>query len=92
MNLQLAGIVAACFGMKSCFSRPIGVVVSNEMVKRFGMRGRLWVVQIVDGLLCVFLGRINTLWGSIIVMSCFSVFAQAASGLTFGVVPFVLQR
>lgn len=95
VNLQLAGTIAACFGMTNCFSRPIGGMVSDAMGKRFGMRGRLWglwVVQTVAGLLCVLLGRINTLWGSIIVMCCFSVFVQAASGLTFGVVPFVSQR
>ena len=95
VNLQLAGTIAACFGMTNCFSRPIGGMVSDEMGKRFGMRGRLWglwVVQTVAGLLCVLLGRINTLWGSIIEMCCFSVFVQAASGLTFGVVPFVSQR
>ena len=53
MNLHLAGTIAACFGMTNCFLRPIGGVVFDEMRKRFGMRGRLWVMQIVDGLLCV---------------------------------------
>ncbi len=57
MNLQLFGTVAACFGMTNCFLRPIGGVVSDEMRKRFGMRKRLWVVQIVAGLLCVLLGK-----------------------------------
>jgi NNP family nitrate/nitrite transporter-like MFS transporter len=95
LNLELAGTVAASFGMANFFSRPTGGLVSDEMAKRFGMRGRLWalwVVQTVAGLLCVLLGRVNSLWGSIAVMCCFSVFVQAASGLTFGVVPFVSKR
>lgn len=95
LNLELAGTVAASFGMANFFSRPTGGLVSDEMGKRFGMRGRLWalwVVQTVAGLLCVLLGRVNSLWGSIAVMCCFSVFVQAASGLTFGVVPFVSKR
>lgn len=95
VDLQLAGTIAASFGMANLFSRPIGGVISDKMGKRFGMRGRLWglwVVQTVAGLLCVLLGRINSLWGSIVVMCVFSVFVQAASGLTFGVVPFVSQR
>lgn len=95
LNLELAGTVAACFGMANFFSRPTGGLVSDEMGKRFGMRGRLWglwVVQTVAGLLCVLLGRVNSLWGSIVVMCCFSVFVQAASGLAFGVVPFVSKR
>lgn len=95
VNLQLAGTIAATFGMANCFSRPIGGVVSDKLGKRFGMRGRLWglwVVQTLAGLLCMLLGRVNSLWGSIIVMCGFSVFVQAASGLTFGVVPFVSKR
>ncbi|XP_075651838.1 high affinity nitrate transporter 2.7 [Castanea sativa] len=95
VDLQLAGTIAASFGMANLFSRPIGGVISDKMGKRFGMRGRLWglwVVQTVAGLLCVLLGRINSLWGSIVVMCGFSMFVQAASGLTFGVVPFVSQR
>ncbi|KAG2710429.1 hypothetical protein I3760_04G026500 [Carya illinoinensis] len=95
VNLQLAGTIAASFGIANCFSRPIGGMISDEMGKRFGMRGRLWglwVVQTLAGLLCVLLGRVKSLWGSIMVMCGFSVFVQAASGLTFGVVPFVSKR
>ncbi|KAE8021510.1 hypothetical protein FH972_007394 [Carpinus fangiana] len=95
LNLALAGTVAASFGMANFFSRPTGGLLSDAMGRRFGMRGRLWglwVVQTVAGLLCLLLGRVNSLWGSIVVMCCFSVFVQAASGLTFGVVPFVSKR
>lgn len=95
LNIEMAGAIAACFGLTNCFSRPAGGMVSDVMAKRFGMRGRLWgmwVVQTVAGLLCILLGRVNSLWGSIIVMCGFSVFVQAASGLTFGVVPFVSKR
>ncbi|XP_059452576.1 high affinity nitrate transporter 2.7-like [Corylus avellana] len=95
LNLELAGTEAASFGIMNLFSRPTGGLVSDEMGRRFGMRGRLWglwLVQTVAGLLCLLLGRVNSLWSSIVVMCCFSVFVQAASGLTFGVVPFVSKR
>lgn len=95
VNLEVAGALAASFGLANVVSRPGGGVVSDNMGRRFGMRGRLWglwVVQTVAGLLCVLLGRVETLWGSVVVMCCFSVFVQAASGLTFGVVPFVSKR
>ncbi|CAK8541152.1 unnamed protein product [Lathyrus sativus] len=95
VKLQTAGTIAACFGMTNLFSRPMGGFVSDKMGKSFGVRGRLWglwIVQTVAGLLCVLLGRVESLWSSIIVMCCFSVFVQAASGLTFGVVPFVSKR
>ncbi|OMO59224.1 hypothetical protein CCACVL1_24988 [Corchorus capsularis] len=73
----------------------MGGVVSDRMGKRFGIRGRLWglwVVQTVAGLLSVLLGRIGSLGGSVVVMCIFSIFVQASSGLTFGVVPFVSKR
>ncbi|CAI9780622.1 unnamed protein product [Fraxinus pennsylvanica] len=95
LDIETAGVIAASFGFANIVSRPAGGVVSDEMGRRFGMRGRLWslwVVQMVAGLLCYFLGRMNSLWGSILVMCCFSLFVQAASGLTFGVVPFVSNR
>lgn len=95
VNIQIAGMIAASFGMANLFSRPMGGVVSDEMGKRFGIRGRLWglwVVQTVAGLLCVLLGRVSSLWSSVVVMCGFSVFVQASSGLTFGVVPFVSKR
>ncbi|PRQ54000.1 hypothetical protein RchiOBHm_Chr2g0172731 [Rosa chinensis] len=51
------------------------------------MSGRLWGLwetQTVEGLLCLLLGRVNSLWSSILVMCVFSVFVQAAAELTFG--------
>lgn len=95
LDLQIAGAIAASFGLANIFSRPAGGILSDKMAKRFGMRGRLWslwVVLTMAGLLCILLGRTNSLWGSILVMCGFSLFVQAASGLTFGVVPFVSNR
>lgn len=95
VNLEVAGTIAASFGMANFFSRPSGGLISDMMGTRFDMRGRLWglwVTQTVAGFLCLSLGRVNSLWGSILVMCVFSVFVQAAAGLTFGVVPFVSQR
>ncbi|KAM7512478.1 hypothetical protein LguiB_011353 [Lonicera macranthoides] len=95
VKLETAGMIAASFGLANIVSRPAGGVVSDVMGRRFGMRGRLWslwLVQTVAGLLCLWLGQVNSLWGSIVVMCCFSFFVQGASGLTFGVVPFVSKR
>lgn len=95
VNMETAGVIASSFGFANWVSRPTGGVVSDELGRRFGMKGRLWglwVVQTVAGLLCIWLGRVKSLWGSIVVMCGFSFFVQAASGLTFGVVPFVSKR
>ncbi|XP_065015992.1 high-affinity nitrate transporter 2.3-like [Musa acuminata AAA Group] len=95
VNLRTAGIIAASFGLANIISRPGGGLLSDWMSRRYGMRGRLWslwVVQIVGGVLCIVLGRMNNLSAAIIVMVLFSFFVQAACGLTFGVVPFVSRR
>ncbi|KVI09193.1 Major facilitator superfamily [Cynara cardunculus var. scolymus] len=95
VNMETAGVIAASFGFANWVSRPTGGVVSDKLGRRFGMKGRLWglwVVQTVAGLLCIWLGRVDSLWGSVVVMCGFSFFVQAASGLTFGVVPFVSKR
>lgn len=95
LNLKRAGIIASVFGLMNIFTRPGGGILSDVMSRSFGMRGRLWILwllQSAGGLLCIVLGNVSTLSASVGVMVLFSIFVQAACGATFGIVPFISRR
>merc|ERR1711920_429555 len=59
---QIAGVYAACFGLMNIFARSWGGLLSDSMNAKYGMRGRLWamwVVQVIEGTFCVIMGVVT---------------------------------
>lgn len=96
LDLHIAGLLAAIFGMMNLFSRPSGGFLSDWVAKKWGMRGRiwaLWIVQTLGGLFCLLLGiTSHSLGATMAILVIFSIFCQQSCGLSFGIVPFVSKR
>jgi MFS transporter, NNP family, nitrate/nitrite transporter len=96
LNITTAGALGAIFGLMNLFTRATGGMISDLVALRWGMRGRIWalfLIQMTGGGFCILLGKVHySLGATIAVMIVFSIFCQQACGLHFGVSPFVSRR
>ena len=84
------------FGLMNLFSRASGGMLSDLAALRFGMRGRiwtLWIIQSLSGAFCIGMAYCSlSLNATIGLMVIFSIFCQQACGAHFGIVPFISRR
>merc|ERR1719199_2115455 len=82
VELVTAGLLGSLFGMMNLFARSVGGFVSDQAALRYGMRGRLWalwILQTVEGALCVLMGFAkDSLALTLVFMVLFSTFVQAS--------------
>jgi NNP family nitrate/nitrite transporter-like MFS transporter len=55
---QTAGLLASLYGLMNLFARSVGGWISDVSNKHYGMRGRLWscwIVQTLEGVMCMFM-------------------------------------
>jgi len=94
MPVVTAGMLSSLYGLMSLFACSIGGLMSDWADARWGMRGRLWclwIIQTLEGV--AFVLRVRAKKGGVVVcvaiMVFFSLFVQAAEGASYGVVPLV---
>ncbi|MCO5611669.1 hypothetical protein L7F22_065924 [Adiantum nelumboides] len=95
LTLFVAGVVASIFGLANFITRPFGGALSDFVARRFGMRGRLWVLwilQTLSGVFCIVLPRANGLEPAVVILLVFAIFCEGAGGATTSIIPFVSRR
>merc|ERR1719331_2925842 len=79
----------SCFGLMNPFARSLGGIASDLTASKYGMRGRLWalwIMQTLEGGLCIVMGRLYmTLPGTLVVMILFSTVVQMSEGASYAV-------
>jgi len=96
LSISTAATLGSIFMLTNFVTRPAGGFCSDMMAKRFGMRGRLWLLwclQTMAGVCsCLMFAARHTLGGTMTVIVFWSIFVPMSCGATFGVVPFVTRR
>jgi len=62
MKPTTAGPLGACFSLMNLFARSWGGILSDYCSKKFGIRGRIaamWIVQTIEGVFCILMGLVT---------------------------------
>ncbi|KAF4315701.1 hypothetical protein BBI17_008840 [Phytophthora kernoviae] len=87
-----ASAISSCFGLMCIFARAVGGYVSDISNRHYDMKGRISMQLLCLAFQAVFLylySQIRVLTWSIPCLVVFGFFAQASTGTTYGIVPYV---
>lgn len=62
LSLTLAGPLASIFGLVNIFARSLGGITSDWSARKWGIRGRIWMLWIwstIQGVLCIVMGLLT---------------------------------
>ena len=95
LSLTTAGVVAGSFGTMNLFARALGGIVSDRCNRRWGLRGRVWLLGCTicaEGLAMTLFSQMHWLPLAIGAMMLTGLFVKMSNGANYAVVPFVNQR
>lgn len=95
LGLKEAGVIAGTFGMMNLFARALGGVVGDKAGKKFGLKGRIFVLGaflLCEGLGLMLFSAMDALPWAIATMLLFALFLKMSNGATYSVVPFINNK
>jgi NNP family nitrate/nitrite transporter-like MFS transporter len=95
LGLKEAGFIAGSFGLMNIFARALGGIYGDKAGKKFGIRGRVFILAIflmLEGLGIILFSSLTMLPWAIAGMLVFALFLKMSNGATFAVVPFVNRK
>ncbi|KAH7468804.1 High affinity nitrate transporter 2.5 [Phytophthora ramorum] len=87
-----ASAISSCFGLMCIFARAVGGYASDVANRHYDMKGRITTQLLCLAFQAVFLylfSQLRVLAWSIPCLVVFGFFAQASTGTTYGIVPYV---
>lgn len=93
--LQLAGAIAASFGLMNIFARSLGGWMGDRCGNRWGLSGRvkwLFLALFGEGIALLLFSQATVLLTAVPLLVLFSLFVQMSEGATFAVVPLINRK
>lgn len=91
-SLIMAGALAGIFGGMNLFARALGGIVSDQVGRRFGLKGKgrlLGLLLVLEGIGIMLFAASGSLLVAVASMLIFALFLKMANGCTYGIVPFI---